>query len=241
MTEEDICLNIQQGECKKNDGNLREIFNVLSTFNNPYILYNEKYLKLKKLLDEQDSDQGMQNILGQDLFNNENDYYQEFQNLEQMIKSNNMIEVEKDVIQRKIAQQLVNEYQAQLKLNENQLFGLIYSHKNNEKFGNFLIMKNQQIESLEQVQAEREVTTLFKDNELTKLCAILGYAEFFNDEREKQVSALSLNGSLYLLKFDNQRELISCLDYVNGQASSIRIQDIAVKNSEGVRYFLIKQ
>ncbi|CAD8123282.1 unnamed protein product [Paramecium sonneborni] len=247
MADDEICQNINLGDCSKNDGNLREAFNKLSTFNNPYKLHNEKFLKLAQLLNDQNYDQEIQNILGSlDPFNDENGYYSEFQKIEQQNKLNqlnnfnNMVIGEKDVIERKIAQQLIDEYQTQLKLSENQLFGMIYSHKNNEKFGHFLIMKNQQIGSIEKVQSEKEVSTLVQENDLSKLCAILGCAEFFNEQREKQVQALSLNRELYLMKFDNKRELISCQDYVNGVASNIRIQEITVKHFEGARYYLIK-
>ncbi|CAD8213413.1 unnamed protein product [Paramecium octaurelia] len=242
MADEEICQNIQQGDCSKSVVSLKEAFNDYPSFQNPFKLHNEKYLKLFKLLEEKDESQEVKKILDEGEFNQEDEYYAAFQKIEENYKENNFVQESKPNFQIKVAQQLIDEYLKQLKGCQHQLFGLIYSsNKNNENIGHFLILKNQQIESILNVQSESEVTLAFKDNELTKLCAILGCDEFFNEEREKQVASLSQKTQLYLLKFNNQRGLVSCKNYVNGVASPIGIQEITVRHFEGVRQYWIKQ
>ncbi|CAK66077.1 unnamed protein product (macronuclear) [Paramecium tetraurelia] len=242
MEDEEICQNIQQGDCSKSVISLRESFNDYPSFQNPFKLHNEKYLKLSKLLEEKNESQEVQKILEEGEFNQEDEYYAAFQKIEENYKENNFAQQAKPNFQTKVAYQLTDEYLRQLKSSQLQLFGLIYSsNKINENIGHFLILKNQQIESILNVQQENEVTSAFKENELTKLCAILGCDEFFNEEREKQVASLSLKTQLYLLKFNNQRGLVSCQNYVNGVASPIGIQEITVRHFEGVRQYWIKQ
>ncbi|CAD8203682.1 unnamed protein product [Paramecium pentaurelia] len=242
MADEEICQNIALGDCSNNDAQLREAFYSYPSFQNLFKLYNEKYLKLAKFLEDDNINQEVKKIQDEGEFNSQDEYYEAIQKIENNLKEIKDIPEQKQIFTIKIAQSLIDEYFKQLKNCKHQLFGLIYSsNKNNENIGHFLIMKNQQSESILNVQSENEVTKTFKENELTKLCAILGCDEFFNEERVKQVSSLSLKTQLYLLKFNNLTGLISCQNYVNGEAQQIKIQDITVKHFEGVRQYWIKQ